>query len=217
MADYARRQPQRRFQNRNYPTDVKNYTGDYDYGNWNEQFTPTWGHYEWWATPGPFTGMGPRGYVRSDEDILQDVCDRLTANGRLDASNIEVNVHDHVVDLKGSVDSRQDKRLAEDIAESVFGVDDVNNRLNANRQGQLASSQQGRFTSAQQGQMGTGRGMFSMEHNLFEGEQVIGPQGKTLGTVKEIHTHDFAESACRARRARSLFGNSRHKGQTKCS
>ncbi len=58
----------------------------------------------------------------------------MTANGQLDASDIEVDVDSHEVMLKGTVNSRQEKRLAEDIAEPVLGVEDVNNQLHVNRQ-----------------------------------------------------------------------------------
>ncbi len=136
--------------------------------------SPTWVYEEyWWETPGPYTGFGPRGYVRSDADIQEDVCSRLAANGQLDASNIEVQVNNHEVTLKGDVDSRADKRLAEDIADSVFGVDDIYNQLHVkNKQSQ--------------NQLGTGK-----PANLYQGEQVVGTMGKSLGTVKEIHARDF--------------------------
>ena len=37
-------------------------------------------------------GRGPRGYTRSDERIREDVNDRLTDDGWLDASDIDVQV-----------------------------------------------------------------------------------------------------------------------------
>ena len=78
---------------------------------------------------GPFAGRGPRGYRRSDERIREDVADRLTEHGDVDASEIELDVRDGVVTLSGTVEDRRQKRLAEDAAESVSGVVDVNNRL----------------------------------------------------------------------------------------
>jgi osmotically-inducible protein OsmY len=50
-------------------------------------------------------------------------------HGQLDASDIEVAVENGDVTLEGSVEDRRMKRLAEDIAASVPGVDDVHNRL----------------------------------------------------------------------------------------
>ena len=81
-----------------------------------------------WTT-GPFFGRGPRGYKRADERINEDICERLTRHGRIDASDIEVRVVNGEVTLSGSVDDRESKRLAEDVVESVFGVRDVNNQI----------------------------------------------------------------------------------------
>lgn len=78
---------------------------------------------------GPHTGHGPAGYQRSEERIFEDVCDRLTAHGWVDASDVEVDVGNGVVTLRGQVSSRREKRLAEDSAASVRGVQDVQNRL----------------------------------------------------------------------------------------
>lgn len=74
-------------------------------------------------------GKGPSGYTRSDERIREDVCDRLTDDPYVDATRIEVTVQGGEVTLGGAVDRREDKRRAEDIAERVSGVRDVNNRL----------------------------------------------------------------------------------------
>lgn len=84
---------------------------------------------EVWMTRGPYTGRGPRGYQRSDERIKEDVCERLSQNGQLDASDIDIVVVSGEVTLQGQVPNRGDKRLAEDIAESVTGVREVNNQL----------------------------------------------------------------------------------------
>ena len=80
-------------------------------------------------TEGPFRGVGPRGYRRSDERMREEVCDRLTDHPRVDASHIEVTCSDGEVTLSGTVSERAMKRLAEDCAESISGVRDVNNRL----------------------------------------------------------------------------------------
>lgn len=74
-------------------------------------------------------GRGPRGYSRSDERINEDVHDRLTEDWALDASDIEVAVSGGEVTLNGKVDSRQDKRRAEDIVDDVSGVGHVQNNL----------------------------------------------------------------------------------------
>jgi hypothetical protein len=83
----------------------------------------------WRAEEGPFRGRGPRGYQRSDERIQEDVCECLTQHGRVDASNIEVTVQGGEVTLTGTVEDRQMKRLAEDLAENVSGVKQVHNQV----------------------------------------------------------------------------------------
>ena len=82
-----------------------------------------------WSVPGPHAGRGPQGYERSDDRILEDVCERLTRHGEVDASEIRVRCEGREVILEGTVDDRRTKRLAEDIADSVTGVRDVQNRL----------------------------------------------------------------------------------------
>lgn len=76
-----------------------------------------------------YAGRGPRSYRRSDERICEDVCDRLTDDPRVDASDMDVEVRDGEVTLSGRVRSREEKRRAEDVAASVSGVRDVMNTL----------------------------------------------------------------------------------------
>ncbi|MGE3608252.1 MAG: BON domain-containing protein [Bacteriovoracaceae bacterium] len=74
-------------------------------------------------------GKGPKGYKKTDERIYEQVCDALYSSYDVDASNIDVEVKDGCVYLRGEVDSRQTKKLAEDAADSVAGVYDVKNEL----------------------------------------------------------------------------------------
>jgi osmotically-inducible protein OsmY len=85
--------------------------------------------YDMWAMAGPHAGRGPRGYQRSDERIKEDICDRMSQHGQLDASDIEIRVMNAEVTIAGTVTDRQAKRLAEDIAESVSGVREVHNQV----------------------------------------------------------------------------------------
>ncbi|MGE0724770.1 MAG: BON domain-containing protein [Alphaproteobacteria bacterium] len=74
-------------------------------------------------------GRGPRGYMRSDDRIREDVNDCLTDDWRVDATNVEVAVASCEVTLSGTVNSREEKRRAEDLAEDVSGVKHVQNNL----------------------------------------------------------------------------------------
>jgi osmotically-inducible protein OsmY len=77
-----------------------------------------------------YRGRGPKGYFPSDLRIKEDVCEVLTRDPRIDASEISVRVDSGVVMLQGMVDSRQTKRLAEIAIQDLPGVNDVLNQLN---------------------------------------------------------------------------------------
>lgn len=78
---------------------------------------------------GPHAGRGPAGYRRSDDAIREDVCQRLCDHGWIDASDVQVRVEDGEVTLEGTVERREEKRLAYDVADAVRGVRDVHNRI----------------------------------------------------------------------------------------
>lgn len=84
---------------------------------------------------GDFRGRGPHGYRRSDERIREDVCERLTDDPWIDASEIEVAVADCEVTLSGSVHSRAEKRRVEEVAGRLRGVAEVHNRLRIEQPG----------------------------------------------------------------------------------
>ncbi|GLC62047.1 hypothetical protein PLESTB_001833800 [Pleodorina starrii] len=85
-------------------------------------------------------GTGPKGYIRSDERIKEDVSERLMDDGQLDASDIEVMVQDGEVTLTGTVPERFAKRHAEDVAERASGVKHVQNNLRVASAGQTGTS-----------------------------------------------------------------------------
>ena len=82
---------------------------------------------------GEHRGRGPKGYRRSDDRIREDINDRLTDDSWLDANGIEVAVANGDVTLAGSVRSREDKKRAEALAESIAGVENVQNNLRVDR------------------------------------------------------------------------------------
>jgi osmotically-inducible protein OsmY len=83
---------------------------------------------------GPYAGRGPKGYKRSDQQIVEDACQRLERDGEIDASEIEVTAEDGVLKLQGTVPDRGTKRRAEDCVESVYGARDVMNELRVQRE-----------------------------------------------------------------------------------
>jgi len=92
---------------------------------------------------GHHIGRGPSDYVRSDERIREDVNDRLTDDPHIDATGVNVQVKSGEVTLSGTVKSRNDKRHAEDLAESCSGVKHVQNNLrvhDSNYDAQLGQS-----------------------------------------------------------------------------
>lgn len=78
---------------------------------------------------GPIRGRGPKNYTRPDDRIYEDVCDRLTEDAAVDASDITVRVERGEVSLSGTVPTRDQKWRAEECAEQVAGVREVVNLL----------------------------------------------------------------------------------------
>ena len=74
-------------------------------------------------------GRGPKNYSRSNERILEDACDRLTDDRGIDASDIQVTVDNNEVTLDGKVNTRWEKRRAEDAMYDLSGVKHVQNNL----------------------------------------------------------------------------------------
>jgi hypothetical protein len=70
-------------------------------------------------------GRGPKDWKLTDERLKEKVCDVLMHSHDVDPSHFEVIVKDKVVFLKGSIESKGMKRVAEDLVESIPGVEDV--------------------------------------------------------------------------------------------
>jgi hypothetical protein len=93
-------------------------------------------------------GNSPKGYKRSDERIKEDVCDRLMMSD-VDAVEIEVEVQNAEVILKGTVTDREHKYEVERIAESVSGVNDVQNQIRVKTDDQSRRSTNGNATETE--------------------------------------------------------------------
>jgi hypothetical protein len=82
-----------------------------------------------------YSGRGPRNYKRTDARIMEDVNEQLTRHPAIDATEIDVAVTEGEVVLSGTVERREIKRMAEDVAESISGVKNVRNELKVQQQG----------------------------------------------------------------------------------
>lgn len=78
---------------------------------------------------GPHAGKGPKGWMRSDERLKEQVSEALLQDRLLDARAIEVEVRDGVVTLDGTVAAPSGVRLAEMIVRRCGGVKAVANNL----------------------------------------------------------------------------------------
>ena len=84
-------------------------------------------------------GKGPKGYMRSDERMREDINDRLTDDPLIDASDVEVAVSRAEVTLTGFVRDRGQRRRAEDVAERVSGVSHVQNNIRVTSAGEAVA------------------------------------------------------------------------------
>ncbi len=155
-----------------------------------------------WGPQGQHTGRGPRGYRRSDDRIREEVCDRLTVAGTVDATYIEVDVRNGEVRLGGAVFDRYQKRYAEDVALSVYGVEDVQNELRIEERGgggqepgtQRQYEERGRYQSGGQYQsreQQQKRQPGEWEQQLRPGMPVVDVHGEFVGRVKEVSQTEF--------------------------
>lgn len=104
-----------------------------------------------WGRQQSYAGRGPRNYHRSDQRIEEDVNEALTRHPGLDASDMEVHVENGEVTLTGTVGSRQDKRMAEDAAESCSGVRDVHDQLRVSSAGTRSTEREVSRPAAREG------------------------------------------------------------------
>lgn len=126
---------------------------------------------------GPHSGKGPKGYQRSDERLKEEISDRLTDDGEIDASEIEVDVEKGVVTLRGTIDSRDLKWRIESLCDGVSGVQDVQNQLRVQRSSDRkgGNESQGTYRSGQAGS-GAGKSSASGSSSASSGSPGL-PQG----------------------------------------
>jgi osmotically-inducible protein OsmY len=147
---------------RSYESSNRGNYGDYSRGEYNRNDRNSGNDRDWWdktsdevsswfgdeeaerrrkmdKLSGPHRGKGPKGYSRSDDKIRDDINDKLYHDSHVDAGDIDVTVNDGEVTLTGTVDSKDTKRRAEDLAEDVTGVKNVSNNLKVNKNSSSSS------------------------------------------------------------------------------
>ena len=74
-------------------------------------------------------GKAPRSYKRSDQRIMEDIFEAVSAEMTLDSSDVEINITNGEVVLSGNVRDRRDKWRIEDLVENISGVTHIENRI----------------------------------------------------------------------------------------
>ncbi len=108
---------------------------------------------------GAHRGKGPKGYTRSDDRLKEVICEKLTDDPMIDASEINVEVTSQIVKLTGTVDDRSTKYEVEELIERCGGVKDIDNQLrvrSASSQRSQMGSQGGSMESAGGSSYGSG-------------------------------------------------------------
>jgi osmotically-inducible protein OsmY len=77
-------------------------------------------------------GKGPKGYQRTDERLRERLCELLSDDPRIDATDIDVHVQGGEITLTGFVDSRRTKFLVEELVANTCNTE-VTNRLQIRR------------------------------------------------------------------------------------
>lgn len=123
-------------------------------------------------------GKGPKDYRRSDDRIREEINDALMSSWELDPSDIEVKVENGEVTLTGTVASRNDKAHAEQLVESVLGVEDVINQLRRRRDSDrgVSGGERGSDRSANSGSASKQEG--KQEANTGSGSSAASASGK---------------------------------------
>lgn len=103
------------------PAPYENFAGevrfDYDTRHWTADLRPI------------YHGRGPRGYQKSDNRLYDEVCETLSDDPLVDASDISVEVDGGIVRLNGRVPNPQMILKAEEAIDGIDGISDIENHL----------------------------------------------------------------------------------------
>ncbi|MCC6178411.1 MAG: BON domain-containing protein [Chloroflexi bacterium] len=145
-----------------------------------------------WQEPsvgrGQHAGRGPRNYHRSDTRVREDVCDRLYHHSGIDASDVDVTVNDGEVTLRGSVETRQMRWLADEVAALTTGVRDVMNQLHVRRRGAGHSGAAVLDSARRASSAG------HVHSQVHEHMEVVATDGEGIGTIDAVQQQGFVVS-----------------------
>ncbi|MBI2940900.1 MAG: BON domain-containing protein [Chloroflexi bacterium] len=79
--------------------------------------------------PAAGAGLPGQAPTRSDVDICRDIESALFYDGAVKSVDIKVECQQGIVTLRGSVETEHEKRLAEEDARNIPGVEEVRNEL----------------------------------------------------------------------------------------
>ncbi|BAH40965.1 hypothetical protein GAU_3923 [Gemmatimonas aurantiaca T-27] len=113
--------------------DMEKGRSDSRYAQREQDFDASWDSRDTNSSRSNFSGRGPKGWKRSDERIQEELSEQLERHAMIDASEIEVKVDGGEVTLSGTTTDRRTKRLAEDLADRVAGVREVQNQIRLQR------------------------------------------------------------------------------------
>jgi len=80
-------------------------------------------------------GKGPKGYRPSDDRLRERICERLTDDPFIDATDVDVSVANGEATLAGEVDSRRMKFAVEELVSGIHGIASVDNKIRVRRNG----------------------------------------------------------------------------------
>lgn len=84
---------------------------------------------QWNSSLPDYYGYGPKNWKLSDERLKERVCEVLLHSNEVDATEMDIEVKDRVVTLKGNISSKGMKAVAIDLVGSIPGVEDVFTQL----------------------------------------------------------------------------------------
>lgn len=128
QSGYARSYGPARGTQRGYGQDYRERFAEERYGR-EPEYGYGFGQSPYKSEAGRFRGRGPKGYERSDERLREIVCERLTDEPSIDASDVSIEVKDKIVKLTGFVSDRRTKHEIEDLIEGCGGVRDIDNQI----------------------------------------------------------------------------------------